>query len=142
VIVGILAGLAAVVATVVTTAVIGCAIGRRAQVSISRFAVSINAQLATIHELVNSDMTAARQELLDQTEITLVMLRRIVADTRQAGDTPTDEDLAAVAKTAKRVKVMRGVLADRLAQQRVVEQEQRDAKAIQERMTGGNAQPP
>jgi hypothetical protein len=130
--------LLAIAVPFVAFAVVAYRIGRRTQGAIDRFSVSVNAQLTTIHTLVNSDMTAARQELLDQTEITLVMLRRVVADAQREGDGASSEDLEAVAKTERRVRAMRGVLADRLAQQRIVEQQQRDAENARDRNVGGD----
>jgi hypothetical protein len=80
-----------------------------------------SAQLRDIHVLVNSDMTAARQEALDQTRLTLLALEKLVQLDRAAGREPTDADLAAVDEAKVRVDELQAVLADRLAQQRILE---------------------
>lgn len=85
-------------------------------------------QLIQIHTLVNSDMTAARQELLDQTRITLMMLRTIISDDVQAGRPSRPDDLQAITDTERRIDTLRAILADRLAQQKIVEREQQEAK--------------
>ncbi len=152
IVVTILVSIVAIVVPFSAFAYIAYRIGRRTQRAIDSFAVSVNerlrknlttlnAQLTEIHTLVNSDMTAARQELLDQTEITLMMLRRVVEEARREGIEPDPDDVAAVVKTERRVKAMRGVLADRLAQQLVVEAQQRDARAAQDDLTDDDGSP-
>jgi hypothetical protein len=71
-------------------------------------------QLRKIHTLVNSDMTASRQETLDQTRVTLMVLRRLVAS---SGD-PNIDDIAAIDSAERRIKELEGILADRLFQLR------------------------
>ncbi len=152
IVVTILVSIVAIVVPFSAFAYIAYRIGRRTQRAIDAFAVSVNtrlkknlttlnAQLTEIHTLVNSDMTAARQELLDQTEITLMMLRRVVEEARREGIEPDPRDVEAVSKTERRVKAMRGVLADRLAQQLVVEEQQRDARAAQDDLTDDDGSP-
>ena len=92
-------------------------------------AAATDSQLRQIHTLVNSDMTAARQSELDQTRITLIMLRKVVALHEAAGRAPTADDLAAIETTEGRVRELEAILADRLVQMRVVEDEVRSAAA-------------
>ena len=94
------------------------------------FRVEANAKLTDLavvaretHILVNSDMTAARESELKQTEVTLVMMRKLVAIDVAAGRQPTDEDLAAIEATVARIAELRAILADRRAQQQQVEDE-------------------
>ncbi len=87
-------------------------------------------KLDAIHTLVNSDMTAARQSELDQTRVTLVMLRKVVALDRAAGREPTDTDTVTIETTEARIIELEAILADRLAQQRAVEAEARAAKTL------------
>jgi len=75
----------------------------------------------TIHTLVNSDMTAARQELLDQTRILLNIYRKTIDADRVAGRESLPEDIQAVKDAEAKVRELSLILADRLAQQRLVE---------------------
>ena len=79
------------------------------------------AQLRDIHTLVNSDMTAARREALEQTRLTLLALEKLVDLDRSAGRKPADADLAAITDAKARIDELQAILADRLAQQRIVE---------------------
>jgi hypothetical protein len=83
-------------------------------------------QLMQIHTLVNSDMTAARQELLDQTRLLVNMYRRTIEEEEAAGRTPLPDDVKALADAVARAEELQGILADRLAQQRIVEKEQKE----------------
>jgi hypothetical protein len=96
-------------------------------------ATTVGAQLAElkaqgndIHTLVNSDMTSARQELLDQTRILLNMYRKTIAADQMAGRESTPEDLQAVKDAEAKVSELQAILADRLTQQRLVEQQATD----------------
>jgi len=89
---------------------------------------STDGKLDAIHTLVNSDMTAARQSELDQTRVTLVMLRKVVALDHAAGREPSDADLATIETTEARIEELQAILADRLAQQQAVEAEARAAR--------------
>jgi hypothetical protein len=86
-------------------------------------------RLAAIHTLVNSDMTAARQSELDQTRVTLVMLKKVVALDHAAGREPSEQDVATIETTEARIAELQAIVADRLAQQRAVEAEARAAQA-------------
>lgn len=74
-------------------------------------------QLGQIHALVNSDMTAARQELLDQTRVTLAMLKKIAAADAAAGHPISPEDTQVIADTEKRIITLQAILVDRQTQQ-------------------------
>jgi hypothetical protein len=78
----------------------------------------INAQADRIHTLVNSDMTAARQEELDQAESTIVILERVISTARAKGIQPGAEDLEALEAARTRRDRLEQILADRLHQLR------------------------
>src|SRR6478609_5634138 len=59
---------------------------------------STDKQLRQIHTLVNSDMTAARQSELEQTRLTLTMLKRLVEN-----ESPNAEDEALIETTEARI---------------------------------------
>ncbi len=80
-------------------------------------------QLKQIHTLVNSDMTAARQAELDQTRLSLVLLRRMIARDVTDGRSPDPDDLAAIDLAEARITNLTAILADRLEQQRMAEAE-------------------
>lgn len=80
-------------------------------------------QLNQIHTLVNSNMTAAQQGELDQTRVTLVMLRKIVVMAATAGRDPSSEELDLIDRTERRVSELEHILADRMTQQQLVEAE-------------------
>jgi hypothetical protein len=86
------------------------------------------AQLNAIHTLVNSDMTAARQSELDQTRVTLAVLRKVVALDLAAGRDPAEADRATIDATEARIAELEAILEDRLAQQQAVEAGTRAAK--------------
>jgi hypothetical protein len=83
----------------------------------------INAQADRIHTLVNSDMTAARQEELDQAESTIVILERVINTARAKGIQPEAEDLEALEAARARRDRLEQILADRLHQLRESEAE-------------------
>lgn len=86
--------------------------------------VETQSQLRQIHTLVNSDMTAARQGELDQTRVSLILLRKLATVAEHAGREATEEERAAIDATEKRIKELEAILADRLAQMEIVEAEQ------------------
>jgi hypothetical protein len=90
-------------------------------------------QLTQIHTLVNSDMTAARQELLDQTRLLVTMYEKTVDDDRMAGREPLPGDVKALDDAKAKVTELQRILADRLAQQRIVEKEQIEAAQAADR---------
>lgn len=88
---------------------------------------STDSQLRQIHALVNSDMTAARQGELNQTLISLTVMRKLMILEAAAG-TDVSEDEILIAKTEVRVHELRALLARRQIQQAnadVVTQEDR-----------------
>lgn len=88
-----------------------------------------SAKLEQIHTLVNSEMTAARQNELDQTRTMLVVLQRVVATAYEKGTEPDPADLAMIKSTRARISELEQILADRLVQLRIVEKESADAEA-------------
>jgi len=87
--------------------------------------------LERIHTLVNSDMTAARSEQRDQARLTLAGLRKIIRLDEDAGREPSQDDLDAIEAAEKTIKKLDIILADRLAQQRKVEQQQQQQQPAQ-----------
>jgi hypothetical protein len=81
-----------------------------------------------IHHLVNSDMTAARQELLDQTRLLVRMYRKTISRDEAAGRTPAESDETALRDAEIKVTELQHILADRLAQQRMMEVRQAEMK--------------
>lgn len=96
--------------------------------SLAASTAATDAKLDAIHTLVNSDMTAARQSELDQTRVTLVMLRKVVALDHAAGRESSEQDVATIETTEARIAELQAILADRLAQQQAVEAEAAAAK--------------
>lgn len=88
--------------------------------------------LERIHTLVNSDMTAARSEQRDQARLTLTGLRKIIKLDEDAGREPSQDDLDAIDAAEKTIKKLDTILADRLAQQRKVEQQQKDQNHVEQ----------
>lgn len=77
---------------------------------------STDSQLRQIHALVNSDMTAARQGELNQTLISLTVMRKLMLLETAAGADVTEDEVL-IAKTEVRVHELRALLARRLIQQ-------------------------
>lgn len=113
--------LVVLIGLVVITGLVMVAAVHAQRIGLSAYA-AIEFQLKTIHTLVNSDMTAARQAELDQVLVTLALLRKIATLDRVAGREPTEEDLAALDRTMERIGELRVLLADRLTQQLLVDQ--------------------
>jgi hypothetical protein len=90
----------------------------------------IDAQAQRIHTLVNSDMTAARQSERDQTIAMTAVLRKVIALAESRGQVPDETDIQALAAAERRVTELDQILADRLAQMRVVEAEAAKPGAI------------
>lgn len=78
-------------------------------------------KLNQIHTLVNSDMTAARQSELDQTRAMVIILKRVLALAAARGEKPNIADVAALERTQDRVEELEQILADRLSQFRLAE---------------------
>jgi hypothetical protein len=86
----------------------------------------LDLQTKRIHTLVNSDMTAARQSELDQTRAMVIVLERVTTlAARTTGASPDPRDLAALEAARSRISDLEAILADRLAQMRIVEAEQK-----------------
>lgn len=77
---------------------------------------STDSQLRQIHALVNSDMTAARQGELNQTLISLTVMRKLMLLETAAGADVTEDEVL-IAKTEVRVHELRALLARRQIQQ-------------------------
>lgn len=76
----------------------------------------LSAQTQRIHTLVNSDMTAARQEELDQAESLIVVLQRVIQLAKDKGIMPDPSDTDALERTTRRRDQLELILADRMAQ--------------------------
>jgi len=81
---------------------------------------ALRTQNDEIHTLVNSDMTAARESDLEQNRISLALMRKVVSIERAGGGEASEGDLAAIERTEKRIDELEAILADRLAQQHLV----------------------
>lgn len=77
--------------------------------------------IAEVHTFVDGDMTAARQAELNMTRLVLTATKRILDMDREAGRLPSQSDIEAVAAAEDRIKELRVIMADRLAQQKIVE---------------------
>lgn len=87
----------------------------------------LDKQARSIHTLVNSDMTAARQSELDQTRAMADVLRRVIAVATAATDTePDPADVEALERAEKRIGELQAIMADRLQQAREAEKEQKE----------------
>ena len=91
----------------------------------------LSAQTQRIHTLVNSDMTAARQEELDQAESLIVVLNRVIQLARDKGMMPDPSDIDALERTQRRRDQLELILADRLSQFHASEEEARHTPAGQ-----------
>jgi hypothetical protein len=82
----------------------------------------INAQADRIHTLVNSDMTAVRQEELDQAEAMVMVLERVLGVAVSKGVEVEPEDVSALEEARTHRDKLQQVLADRLQQLRESEE--------------------
>jgi len=89
----------------------------------------LDAKADTIHTLVNSEMTAARQELLDGKRLMLVALKKVIVTNRTNGVEPTPEDEKEIEETESSILKLERILADRLVQQRKADADAKAAKA-------------
>ena len=77
-------------------------------------AASTGEQLQQIHTLVNSNMTAEMQARLVATQGQLVLMRRVLELNEEAGQRPTQDELAAIDAIILLVTELEAALADRL----------------------------
>ena len=91
----------------------------------------LSAQTQRIHTLVNSDMTAARQEELDQAESLIVVLKRIIQLAKDKGIMPDPSDTDSLERTTRRRDQLELILADRMAQFHASEAEAKETPAGQ-----------
>lgn len=84
---------------------------------------SVNSQLRQIHTLVNSDMTSARQGELNQTLVTVIVMKRLRAIDWAAGADIVEDDQI-IANTEIRAEELRVLLAVRRERQLIDEAEQ------------------
>ncbi len=89
----------------------------------------IDVQADRIHTLVNSDMTAARQDQLDQTEATIVVLERVLRVAGEKGIEPDPADVAALDAAKVQRDTLEQILADRLHQLREAEDDMKKTQA-------------
>lgn len=80
-------------------------------------AVVLLRRMRVIHDLVNSDMTAALQAGLDASRGQLVLLRRAIEADQAAGIEPEPTDLGALVSLDARVKDLEQTLSGRVRQQ-------------------------
>lgn len=83
-------------------------------------AAETGSQLKQIHTLVNSNMTAALQGELDQTRISLVLMREVVGLKETAGGKASPENIMAITETEGRIAKLAAVLDDRMTQAKIV----------------------
>jgi hypothetical protein len=77
---------------------------------------AITEQGATIHALVNSDMTAARQAELANTELLVIAQRKIIALDQEAARAASPEEIAAIGAAEARIAALKTIVAERKAQ--------------------------
>lgn len=80
---------------------------------VAHTALQTSEKLDVIHDLVNSNMTAAIQSELDATVRELAMMKEVVELNRAAGREPSVETLAAIEATKNKIAELTAVLADR-----------------------------
>ena len=97
------------------------------RVAAASSAADTKTQLKQIHTLVNSDKTAAMQALLDQTQLTLVGLREIVALVKKGRGKPTAATLSAIETAEEHIAQLTAELVDREHQAVAVEAEKQKA---------------
>ena len=73
----------------------------------------IGEDLTVVHTLVNSNLTQAMEGELDQTRITLALLRKVMALHSQGGTEASPADLGAVAQAEAKVAQLENLLAVR-----------------------------
>jgi hypothetical protein len=84
----------------------------------------LDLQTKRIHTLVNSDMTAARQEQLDQTRVTVQILERVIALAVSKGQVPEPQDVLDLSTAKESIANLEAILADRMEQMRKVQADQ------------------
>lgn len=97
------------------------ALAAAARTAVQEATEHTNGKLDVIHELVNSNMTAAMQSELDAVRRELAMMREVIALNQAAGREPDAETLAAVRATEAKITELAATLADRDAAARRAE---------------------
>jgi hypothetical protein len=87
-----------------------------------------NGKLNQIHELVNSTLTAAIEDLRLATEQQLMLLRSVIELNREAGREPSPDLLAALPAVEEKVAELRSKLADRARQTEIADAQVSEAK--------------
>jgi len=82
----------------------------------------IQEQLQKIHTLVNSDMTAARTNERNQTEMLVISLKRFKTLSEKLGLPVTTEEDETIMRNEKRIVELDSILADRLAAQHKIDE--------------------
>ena len=80
--------------------------------------------------LVNSSLTGAMQSEAEAVVRELAMMLEVVELKKSMGKEPTVEVLAAIDATRAKIAELQAKLADRLKQTRIVEEKERDARAL------------
>jgi hypothetical protein len=79
------------------------------------------AQLAIIHTLVNSTLTAAMQSELDANRREELLMRELVRMRTESGKEPSDDQLAALGATHRKIEELTRAMADRMDQTRAAD---------------------
>jgi hypothetical protein len=103
----------------------------KSNATVAQAAKETKGQLLAIHTLVNSNLSSALQERLDQTRISLTLMNEIVRLNRLAGEEPNDDARASIDATKATIAELEAQLRDRLAATKAVEDQQRMKEAIE-----------
>ena len=88
---------------------------------VAKTARETNSKLDVIHTLVNSNMTAALQDQLDETKARIVVLKEVIALRVDAGKAPDPDALGVLAAAEEKAQKLGADLRDRLEQTKVAD---------------------
>jgi hypothetical protein len=88
-----------------------------------------NGKLDVIHQLVNSNMTAAMQDSMGALKAQLVLMHEVIDLKRAAGAVPSPDALTAIAATEAKIVELQAVLTDRERQAKIVADQEATARA-------------
>jgi hypothetical protein len=95
---------------------------------VAKTAKITNGKLDVIHQLVNSNMTAAMQSEMGALKAQLVLMHEVVDLKRAAGAAPSADALAAIEATKKKIQELQITLTDREGQAKVVADKEENAR--------------